>query len=74
MSIKKSEFEILLTKQFPHSTFEVTDTSGDEDHYRVKITSPEFTKMTRIQKHRLVNTRLKDYIGTKIHAVEFIIS
>ena len=73
MSIKKSEFENLIAESFPNSQFEVIDTVGDEDHYRVKITSPEFEGLTRIAKHRLINSRLKDYIGAKIHAVEFVI-
>jgi stress-induced morphogen len=74
MSIKKSDFETLLAKFFPEAQFEVIDTIGDEDHYRVKISSPEFNEMTRIQKHRLVNSRLKEYIGGQIHAVEFVIN
>lgn len=73
MSIKKSDFETILAENFPNSTFEVTDTVGDEDHYRVKISSPEFQNLSRLAKHRLINTRLKEYIGTVIHAVEFII-
>ncbi len=74
MSIKKSDFEALIEKFFPNAQFEVIDTLGDEDHYRVKMTSLEFNGMTRIQKHRLVNSRLKEYIGGQIHAVEFIIN
>jgi stress-induced morphogen len=73
MSIKKEEFEKILIQNFPDAQFEVIDTRGDQDHYRVKISSPEFKTMTRVQKHRLVNSRLKDYVGTVIHAVEFII-
>jgi stress-induced morphogen len=73
MSIKKSEFENIIATNFPNSHFEVIDTVGDEDHYRVKITSPEFTNLTRLAKHRLINSRLKNYIGAKIHAVEFVI-
>ena len=73
MSIKKSEFENIIAQNFPNSQFEVIDTVGDEDHYRVKIVSHEFEGLTRIAKHRLINSRLKDYIGEKIHAVEFLI-
>lgn len=74
MSIKKTEFEAILVEFFPESAFEVIDTVGDGDHYRVKMSSPEFDGMTRIQKHRLVNARLKEYIGAKIHAVEFLLT
>jgi stress-induced morphogen len=73
MSIKKSELERLIAENFPNSQLEVIDTVGDEDHYRIKIASPEFEGLTRIAKHRLINSRLKDYIGTKIHAIEFVI-
>ena len=73
MSIEKEEFEGILAEKFPNSTIEVVDTIGDGDHYRVKISSQEFNSLTRIAKHRLVNERLRDYIGNKIHAVEFIL-
>lgn len=74
MSIKKEELGKILQEKFPNSTIEVIDTVGDEDHYRIKIASPEFTNLTRLQKHRIVNERLKGYIGEKIHATEFFLS
>lgn len=73
MSIKKEDFEKILQENFPDAQLEVVDTRGEGNHYRVKISSPEFKEMTRVHKHRLVNSRLKDYVGTIIHAVEFII-
>lgn len=77
MSIKKNDFEKILQEKFPNAQFEVIDTAGDENHYCVKIKSDEFKNMTRLEKHRFVNSSLKDYIGNGeniIHAVEFIIN
>jgi len=73
MSIKKNELEIIISQKFPNSTFECIDTIGDEDHWRLIISSPEFVNMTRLQKHRMLNERLKEDIDRQIHAIEFII-
>jgi stress-induced morphogen len=73
MSIKKNELENIIQAKFPNSTFECIDTIGDGDHWRLIITSPEFKGMTRLQKHRIVNERMKEDIDRQIHAIEFVI-
>lgn len=71
MSIKKSQLEILIKQKFPNSTFECIDTVGDEEHWKVIIESLEFQNMTRLQKHRIVNERMREDIDRQIHAIEF---
>jgi len=40
-----------------------------ETHFRVKIISPEFAGLSRIQCHRLVNDALADELAGPIHAL-----
>ncbi len=71
MSIKKSQLEILIKQKFPNSIFECIDTVGDEEHWKVIIESLELQNMTRLQKHRIVNERMREDIDRQIHAIEF---
>lgn len=73
MSIKKNELEAIIQVKFPNAIFECIDTIGDGDHWRLIIESPEFNGMTRLQKHRIVNERMKEDIDRQIHAIEFVI-
>lgn len=69
MAIKKDEFEHIILSRFKEAKFILTDIVGDEDHYSLQISSPEFLNLSLLQSHRLINERLKDYIGTKVHAL-----
>ena len=40
-----------------------------ETHFRIKIASPQFTGMARIQCHRLVNEALAEELAGPIHAL-----
>ena len=73
MSIKKNELEAIIQTKFPNAIFECIDTIGDGDHWKLIIESPEFDNMTRLQKHRIVNERMKEDIDRQIHAIEFVI-
>lgn len=48
-----------------HATF---DGSG-ETHFRVRIVAPAFTSMSRIERHRAVNTALADELAAGVHAL-----
>lgn len=68
MAIKKSELEKVIKEKFTNAIFILTDIAGDEDHYSIQISSPEFNNLSLIQSHRLINEKLKDYIGSQVHA------
>jgi len=44
------------------------DGSG-ETHFRVRLVSPAFTGMSRIERHRAVNTLLADELNSGVHAL-----
>ena len=69
MAIKKDEFEQIIALRFKEAKIILTDIVGDEDHYSLQISSPEFANLSLLQSHRLINEKLKDYIGTKVHAL-----
>lgn len=40
-----------------------------ESHFRIKIISPDFKSMSRINRHRHVHNLLDDLLKTRIHAL-----
>ncbi|MDQ0316515.1 BolA family protein [Amorphus orientalis] len=42
---------------------------GGETHFRVKIVSPAFSGMSRIDRHRLVNKLLQAELEERVHAL-----
>ena len=43
--------------------------SGLNSHFRVKIASPDFNGMTRVQRHRLVYDSLQEFLDQGLHAL-----
>jgi stress-induced morphogen len=72
MALKKEVFESVINANFKDVKFILTDMVGDEDHYSLEISSPEFKGLSHLQRHRLINSRLKDYIGSKVHALTIL--
>lgn len=48
-----------------HATFDGTG----ETHFRVRLVSPAFTGMNRVDRHRAVNTLLADELKAGLHAL-----
>lgn len=72
MAVKKSEFEDIIRERFKDVDFILTDMVGDMDHYSLEISSPEFKGLSLLNCHKLINERLKDYIGSKVHALTIL--
>jgi BolA protein len=45
---------------------------GGETHYRVRIVSPEFAGLTRVERHRRVNAALKAEFDAGLHALALV--
>ncbi len=69
--MKINKFYADIEEKFPNSNVKINDLAGDGEHLEVVISSPEFENLSIMQCHRLLNTRLKDWVGEKIHAVTF---
>jgi stress-induced morphogen len=72
MALKKDIFEDVIKANFKDVKFILTDMVGDEDHYSLEISSPEFEGLSLLKSHRLINEKLKDYLGTKVHALTIL--
>jgi BolA family transcriptional regulator, general stress-responsive regulator len=42
---------------------------GGETHFRVRLVSPRFAGLSRIDRHRLVNTALAEELNERVHAL-----
>lgn len=42
---------------------------GGETHFRIKMSSPDFIGMSRLEKQRRIHTLLKDLLESRIHAL-----
>ena len=69
MALAKEEFEEIIKQSFPDSSFILNDMVGDGDHYSLEISSIEFENLSTLKAHRIINEKLKDFIGSKVHAL-----
>ncbi|MFT6331727.1 MAG: stress-induced morphogen [Lentimonas sp.] len=70
MAIKQENLEKLIKESFPEAKIEIIDLAGDDDHYSVTITDSSFAGKSRIAQHKMVNSALKDHLGTTLHAMQ----
>ena len=76
--------ESLIKQQFTVSSFTIIDEShkhashfqGDaiETHLIIKCHASEFSTLTRVQSHRMLNTLLKSEFDSGLHAVSYQLS
>jgi stress-induced morphogen len=53
----------------PGARAEVTDLTGGGDHFRARVSAPEFGAMSRIEQHRRIYQVFGEEIGGPIHAL-----
>lgn len=59
----------VLDESHLHAGHAGANDTGVGTHFRVRISSPEFTNMPRVQCHRLVYDALQDFIDQGLHAL-----
>ena len=52
-----------------HAGHSGASASGQGSHIRVRVASPLFTGLSRVQRHRLVYDALQDFIDRGLHAL-----
>lgn len=72
MALERSLFEEIIKNSFKEAKFILTDMVEDGEHYSLELSSPEFNNLSLLQSHRLINERLKDIIGIKVHALTIL--
>ena len=77
----EAELSQRLTERLTPTFLDVQDTSaahaghaganahGYGSHFRVRISSPFFTGLSRVQQHRLVYDALQDFLDGGVHAL-----
>ena len=59
----------VLDESYQHDGHAGANGSGFGTHFRVRISSPQFTNLARVQCHRLVYDALQDFIDQGLHAL-----
>ena len=69
--ISETDLRALILKSFPAAEVEVFDINGMSDHFRIWVSSVDFTGKNSIQRHQMVYKAVKPaYEDGRLHAVE----
>jgi acid stress-induced BolA-like protein IbaG/YrbA len=69
--ISTADIESLLLEALPGAKVEVHDPNNDGQHFGAIVIAEQFTGLTTIKQHRLVNDALKAYLDSgAIHALQ----
>ena len=66
--LQPSALEV-LDESAAHAGHAGASPSGQGSHIRVRVASPLFTGLSRVQRHRLVYDALQDFIDQGLHAL-----
>ncbi|MHA7819682.1 MAG: BolA/IbaG family iron-sulfur metabolism protein [Erythrobacter sp.] len=70
MPMSGPDIEAAILAALPGATVELTDLAGDDDHWAVKVTAPQFAGKNRVQQHKLVYAALGGRMGGELHALQ----
>lgn len=63
------EIKQRIEEAIPGSEADVSDTVGDNRHFRAEVTAPQFEGLSRIEQHQLINKIFAGELGDRIHAL-----
>lgn len=69
MAMPETEILNILKENFPDAQIELKDLMNDQNHYSLKITSPDFKGLSRVQQHQMVYKALGPKMGYDLHAL-----
>jgi stress-induced morphogen len=70
MPMSGSAIESAIIAALPGAIVDLKDLAGDDDHWAVKVTAPQFAGKTRIQQHKMVYEAIGDGMGGELHALQ----
>jgi len=59
----------MVEKDIPHSTAQVVDMTGTNDHFQLSVISNIFEGKSSVERHQMVYKVLGSFIGGEIHAL-----
>jgi stress-induced morphogen len=66
--VRVDEIERRLAAAFPGAAIAAADTTGDGDHFEVRVRAAEFAGLSLVDQHRLVYGALGDLMQ-RVHAL-----
>lgn len=70
MPMAGPDIEAAILDALPGATVVLTDLAGDNDHWAVSVTAPQFAGKNRVQQHKLVYAALGGRMGGELHALQ----
>jgi stress-induced morphogen len=69
MPMTADEITRRITAAIPDAQITLDDLAGDNDHWKVTVTSRAFAGKSRVEQHRMVNAAFGTDLGTVLHAL-----
>ena len=69
MPMTADEITQRIQAALPDATIQLEDLAGDNDHWKVTVTSAVFQGKSRVEQHRMVNAAFGADLGTTLHAL-----
>ena len=72
MPMTAEEITRRIKAALPDAEIMLDDLAGDNDHWKVTVTSSAFAGLPRVAQHRLVNAAFGADLGTTLHALAVV--
>ena len=72
MPMTAEEITRRIMAALPDAEVQLDDLAGDNDHWKVTVTSTAFKGLTRVAQHRMVNAAFGADLGTTVHALAVV--
>ena len=70
MPMAADDIAALIRAAIPDAEVEITDLSGDGDHYAARVVAKSFAGMSRVAQTRAVYAALGGRMGGELHALQ----
>lgn len=72
MPMTAEEITRRIAVALPEADIQLEDLAGDNDHWKVTVTSSLFAGKSRVEQHRMVNAAFGRDLGTTLHALAVV--
>lgn len=72
MPMTGEEITRRIQAAIPDAAITLDDLAGDNDHWKVTVTSAAFKGQSRVNQHRMVNAAFGADLGTTLHALAVV--
>jgi len=70
MPMSAAAIEQAILAALPGADVALTDLAGDDDHWAVTVTAPQFAGLSRVAQHKLVYAAFGGRMGGELHALQ----